>query len=725
MAFCLSPAKAQESTRPAEDPLPLETVVVVASRIPRPLSDVAAQVTVIDAADIERLMIEDPDALTAYLPGVDVEVSGSRFGDTGINLRGVGGNRVAIERDGIPVPDRFAIGAFSDSGRSLADTDRIKRIEVLNGPASVLYGSDAIGGIVAIQTWDPSDLLARTDDSTYLQVRGGYRSANASWVGSGMAAWGDGPHALLLAATYRNGHELDNQRPSGWPNDPQDWDSTDVMLRYTFDTAAGNRLRLTAAGEEQDASTLMFSQLGYGRRFGTTTRLNGMDHNEGDLLSLDYQFSWGRWEQGILRLFHSSYQVEQLTLEERRAANPPIAMRRYFEYEQDYDGFDFTLFRRFAWGEASHRLGLGVELLQTESRELRDGLQTSLENGMASNVILGEEFPTRDFPFSRSRELGLFAQDEIDFGDGRWELIPALRWDRYELDPRPDALWLQHFPDTGVVAVEDEEFTPRLGLLFHAGPDWTIYGQYAHGFRAPPFEDANIGLDVALFGYRAIPNPDLLAETSDGYEIGVRRIVGGNSFSLAAFHTDYDDFIETRALIGVDPMDGYLVFQSRNIDRARVRGLDLRYEQALGRWHEALTGWRMTAAAYWAEGENLTSGKPLNSIAPPQAVIGLTWGSRDGVWDLAFTSVLTAGKRESDIDTTGGQRLAVPGWGTLDVTAGWQVGEGLTMRAGVFNLGDKSYWRWLDVANLAADDPMIPVLSMPGRNYALSMVVSF
>jgi hemoglobin/transferrin/lactoferrin receptor protein len=83
-----------------------------------------------------------------------------------------------------------------------------------------------------------------------------------------------------------------------------------------------------------------------------------------------------------------------------------------------------------------------VQWLQTDTSELRDGLQTNLLTGSSSNVVLGETLPVRDFPNSRSRELGLFLQDEISMAGGNWELIPAIRWDDYQLDPGPDEIWL-------------------------------------------------------------------------------------------------------------------------------------------------------------------------------------------------------------------------------------------------------------------------------------------
>jgi len=705
--------------------LVLDPIVVVASKSPRPLSEVAAQVTVITADDILAGMAEDLDGMLKYEPGLDMEIAGTRFGATSINVRGVGGNRVAIEIDGIPVRDGFSIGAFSNGGRVLVEPDRIKRVEVLYGPASVMYGSDALGGVMAISTWDPADLVSGDDSSVWLGLKGGYQSMNDSWVGSGVAAWKQGAHGLLAAATWRKGHELDNQAPAGTPDDPQDWDSTDFMFRYTYDTSSGNRFRLSAERTEREVRSEVNSLLGFGRRFQNTTELLGDDRDESRRLSLDYEFSVGGWQQSVVRLFNVVHETDQLTLEERAKALRPVDLKRRFFYKQDISGVELNLSREEQWGSSTHRIGLGAEWLHTDITELRDGLQTSLIDGSSTNVILGEEMPVRDFPKSRTDDIGLFMQDEIAFADGLWEIIPALRWDYYKLDPRPDSIWLEDNPDTEVVEVEENQFTPRLGVLYHPGDTWTFYGQYSRGFRAPPFEDANIGFDIPLFGFRAIPNPDLKSETSNGFELGLRRMTGGSRLSLTGFYSDYDDFIESRVLIGRDPETGDLIFQSRNIDKARIYGFDIRYDQDLESWNEALQGWLLKTAAYWAKGENRETDQPLNSIAPPQAVIGLSWVSADLHWDFAVTGTFTGAKDKDDIDGTDGERFATPSWGVLDLTAGWRPSQWIELRAGVFNVADKRYWRWLDIANLDSNDPMIPLLSRPGRSYSITARLSF
>jgi hemoglobin/transferrin/lactoferrin receptor protein len=425
----------------------------------------------------------------------------------------------------------------------------------------------------------------------------------------------------------------------------------------------------------------------------------GDDRDESRRISADFDFSTKNWQHGTVRVFNVRHDTDQWTYEERGKAPSPVQIDRRFQYAQDLAGAEFSMFREADWGRAGHRVGLGAQWVRADITEKRDGLQTSLLDGSSTHVILGEEMPVRDFPNSRTDKFGLWIQDEISLADGRWEVIPALRWDRYDLDPKPDPVWTQDNPETEVVSLTESRITPRLGVIYHPSDQWSVHGQYSEGFRAPPFEDANIGFDIPLFGFRAIPNPDLESETSKGVELGLRRFGPVSRMSFTVFRTDFDDFIESRVLIGRD--------------------------QDLSAWSTHLEGWMLNLAAYWAEGENRQSLEPLNGIAPPQAVAGLSWASADARWDVSLAATFTLAKDESDIDQTDGSRFATPDWAVFDFTVGWRPFAWLDLRAGVFNLGDKTYWRWLDVANLESDDPMIPLLSRPGRSYSISARVVF
>jgi len=127
-----------------------ETIVVTATRIPTPQAQVASSITVITAADIEAKDLQTlPDALQ-YVPGMNIVQTGGPGGQTSVFMRGTNSNHVKVIVDGIDVSDPSNSDDSFDFGQFL--TPDIERIEVLRGPQSGLYGSDAIGGVINIIT---------------------------------------------------------------------------------------------------------------------------------------------------------------------------------------------------------------------------------------------------------------------------------------------------------------------------------------------------------------------------------------------------------------------------------------------------------------------------------------------------------------------------------------------------------------------------------------------
>lgn len=143
LAATASMAAAQTSESP-------ETVVVTATRVPTPKAKVASSITVITAKDIaEKQQQTLPDVL-AEVPGLNVVQSGGPGSQTSVFMRGADSNHVKVLVDGIDVSDPSSPVGTYDFGQFL--TPDIARIEVLRGPQSGLYGSDAIGGVINIIT---------------------------------------------------------------------------------------------------------------------------------------------------------------------------------------------------------------------------------------------------------------------------------------------------------------------------------------------------------------------------------------------------------------------------------------------------------------------------------------------------------------------------------------------------------------------------------------------
>ncbi len=595
---------------------PLETVVVTATRGPRPVRDVAATVTVKQAADMRAELSRDIKDLIRYEPGISVANSAGRFGLSGFNVRGIDGDRVLIEVDGVPVSDAYSIGSFASAGRDFVDLESLKQVEILRGAASSLYGSDAIGGVVAFITKDPEDYVDADGGPTGAEARAAWYDADDSFAATATGAWRGEAMSALLQYTRREGQELDNQGEvfsqdsTRTAPDPQDYESNNVLGKLAWEFADGQRLKLTAEALRDDTFTDAIS----GRRtqaLGPTTvqtlDLTGDDSRDRNRVALDHTFSLdaaiadeGSW-QAYWQDSETVQHTEELRLNSGAGPAFETLRRRRASFEQEVLGGELTLRKRFESGAVAQTLTYGIEFTSTDTEQMRDGSQTNLATGEVTNVVLPDTFPVRDFPLTETIEAAAFVQDEIELGQGRWMLVPGLRADYYDLDPTADEIFTEDNPLSDPVGIDHTNVSPKLGIIRRFGDNASAYLQYSEGFRAPPYDDVNIGFTNIAFGYTAIPNPDLKPEESRGFEVGIRGGQGGNYYSLAAFHNDYEDFIESLVVIGVDPQSGLLVFQSQNIAEARIYGvefrggLDIRRLQRIAGWLEAALEHRLGA----------------------------------------------------------------------------------------------------------------------------------
>jgi hemoglobin/transferrin/lactoferrin receptor protein len=704
-------ATAQAAAPEDEAPLELDRIetVAVATRLDRPRDEVVGLVEVVDAAELAKRNARDAADVVRYLPGVSVEGAGTRFGSQGFTVRGVGGDRVTVEIDGVPQNDHFAVGAFANATAGFIDPDLIQRIELLRGPASTLYGSDALGGVVAIRTRSPNDLLGR-DGGPAGSLRATHASADASLTYSGLIAAGGERFGVLLGATSGAGEELDHAAPASVRNDPQTWDRDDALAKLAWNLPDAASLELTLRRARGTTDTDIRSLLGRGR-FATTTELTGDDAQARDQTALRWVFgARGLFTRGVLGVWTQDTDFDQRTVQLRGLANPVTREERRFRFSQATTGLALDL---EGYGDAlgvSHRLGMGLEATRTATRERRDGINHNLTTGTSSATILGETFPVRDFPNSDTDELGVYLVDEFDVATDV-TVIPGLRLDYYHLAPTPDAIYRADNPGTTPTAITDHALSPKLGVEWDAAEGLDLYAQYARGFRAPPFEDVNIGLDIPLFGYRAIPNPALRAETSDGFEVGLRFNTPRTRIEVALFLTDYQDLIESRVNLGLDPVLNLTLFQSQNRRHARIHGV----EASARHRFDALT---LHSALAYTEGEDRDTGAPLNGIDPPELVLGVEFGP--GRWTVEALATLVAAKDEvEDPGTT--VLFRTPGYASYDLYANWSPWDALTLTLGIRNLTDHRHWRWSAVQGFAANDPVVDLLSDPGRNLSLGI----
>lgn len=713
------PLARPDSVGPVAAAVELEEVTVYARRL-TPVARVAATVTVIDSQEMAASLVADVKQMVRYEPGLTVGNDPFRFGLDSFAIRGLGGNRVAVEVDQIPAASGFAVGSYSNAGRRFVDLAFVDRVELLRGPASSLYGSDAIGGIVSMRTLRPASLLGGADGYA-VRTEAGYASADDGWHAALIGATQAGPGELLAGYVRREGQELDTA--ADVKPDPRDYTADSALLKYEFTGLGSGPLTLTAEGSQvrQDSSVDAF--LGLPGRFVNTTELTGHDEVRRYRLSVDQNLgATAAFDTLDWRAYWQGTDTQQVTFELRKAVpprTPPLQIDRSFDYNDHMFGADATAVKALAAGSTTHEVVYGFEAAQTRIEERRNGLQTNLTNGSTTVTILGETLPVRDLPITDVTEVGVFAQDEIAASGARWTLVPALRLDYYRLDPKADAIYRADNPHSTAVGLDDYAFAPKLGATWQFSDALHGFLQYAHGFRAPPPEDVNIGLELPLFNIRAVPNPELKSERSDGYEAGLRWQSQAVQATTSVYYNSYRDFIESKVNLGPDPVTHVTLFQSQNVAEARIYGAELSLAVQAESWSPRLAGWSGHLSAAWSRGDDLTRHEPLNSVQPSTAVAGLRYDSPARRWGSEL--VVTAVDAKQRVDDSRVDLYETDGYVTVDWLLQFNLGHGLALNAGLFNLGNASYIEWADVQGRAANDPLLPYYTRPGRHASVTL----
>ncbi|MEF7615537.1 TonB-dependent receptor [Aquincola sp. MAHUQ-54] len=254
----------------AQSPAPADTVVVTASRIAQPLSQVLADMSVLDRVDIERSGAASVADLLARLPGIEISRSGGPVGTTGVFIRGSETRHVAVFIDGQRIDSQSTGGALWEQ----VPLEQIDRIEVVRGPAAAVYGSDAVGGVVQFFT-------RRGEGKPLVSAGVSLGSRQAAKVHAAVSgAAGALDYALSASHDRSDGF---NSRPIPTANPDDDgWRRSAMHARVGARVAEGHRVEATLTASnirsQYDA-------------FGTTT-----DDDTGRHMLRSGALSWqGRW----------------------------------------------------------------------------------------------------------------------------------------------------------------------------------------------------------------------------------------------------------------------------------------------------------------------------------------------------------------------------------------------------------------------------------------------
>ncbi|MEO0463160.1 MAG: TonB-dependent hemoglobin/transferrin/lactoferrin family receptor [Pseudomonadota bacterium] len=723
---------ATEADAPQDSPENYEKITVTATRTPLMVEEAPATVTIIDAEDIADQLATDIKDLVRFEPGVTVRRAPARFGaalgTTGrarnedFVIRGIGGNRVLIQVDGIRSPQGFSFGA-QDVGRGgFTDVSLVKSVEILRGPASALYGSDGLAGAVSFTTSDPTDLIGT--DALGGFARAQYSSDDNEFVETLALAGQTGDLSAMIAYTRRDFSELDNRGEVGGvgpmrtaPN-PQDGQSNALLGKIVWNNGA-HRLRLTGEWVDTQVDSNVLSGQGPVFLFGpaptwNVDRLDASDRTERVRGSLDWTFTGeddAVIEYAFLSAFYQKGEDRQFAEEDRTPLSFISApdRTRINTFDNEVYGAAAEARTTFSLLGMAHTLAIGGDVSETRQEGLRDG----------SVPPTGEVFPSRAFPVTDFTLGGVFIADEIALFDGTLTLFPALRLDFYDLNPTDDPL-LPTFTPQGQ---SDSRLSPKFGATLKLAHDVILFGNYAQGFLAPTPSQVNNFFENFAFGYTSAPNPDLEPETSQSWEIGARYVGDVFSLQVAGFEGTYDNFISQQVVSGSFTPQDPAVFQFVNFNEVEIDGIEIKASASFD------SGLSARLAIAYANGDVIDAAgtrTPLDTVDPFNLVAGV--GYRDPQGRYGADLILTHNARKEIGETPSapnGQDLIRPDASTIfDLTAFLEVTDAIKLRAGLFNLLNERYAVWSDVRGLT-DESIFGAFTRPGRNVSVPASFQF
>ena len=714
----------------------IEETVVISAKYPVPLSEVIGSVDSISLRDIESRQVSDLRDLLDNTIGVSVTkdvYAGRTFNNT-ISIRGMGDKRVNLLIDGV----RFG-ETYNGYGRDLVDTELLKRVEILKGPSSALYGSDGLAGAILYITKDPSDLA--TDNSFYQSLNAGYDSDNEHSKFSYLAANVGERMEGLIQITTRDLSETELHDDATKKPNPFSGKQSSIFLKGKYLISDNAGLTLTFDTQEWEGDINLSSDLGtsgYPQMISTTSAL-GDDDGSRDRVSLSFDFSAQSrlYDNGSLSIYSQETDQRQVTnLNKNILGNfvngprgpqfvpniPPTPINEFKDYifDQSIEGFALQFFKSLK-SESGIRQNIvyGAEQESIDVTRPRYRTETNLLTQAINSNIGGELYPNKTFPDTETVRTAFFINNRIDISD-KTSIVVGARHDSYELNISVDQLFKNVNPfGYSLVEQDDSKTSLKFGFIRDLGNDLSFFYQYAEGFRSPDFFNSNLSFTNFAFRYTIVPNPELGPEESEGHEFGLRGSTNNGNWSLAIYENDYKDFINSASTGFTNT--GLLRFEYQNLESVNIKGIEFQSSFNVTENLSALFGFNSST------GEQ--EGIELTNIDPDQVIMGLLWSSPSG--KLTIDSYI----KDSDESPQGlpaacGRRgcetaLELPGHVLLDSFLGYSVNNNLSIRLAIRNITDEKYWNWTSVAGSNASDSNLEYFLNPGRNYSLSIKYIF
>ncbi|EHB3784225.1 TonB-dependent hemoglobin/transferrin/lactoferrin family receptor [Salmonella enterica subsp. houtenae serovar 17:z29:-] len=611
-----------------------DTLTVTATGNPRSAFEAPMMVSVIDTADPENQTAASAADLLHSVPGITLSGTGRTNGQD-VNLRGYDRRGVLVLVDGVR--------QGTDTGHlnsTFLDPALIKRVEIVRGPSALLYGSGALGGVIAYNTVNASDLLMESRQYGF-RVFGTGGTGDHS-LGMGASAFGrtdnlDG----LIAWSSRDRGDLRQGDGSTAPNDES---INNMLAKGTWKIdgaqALSGSLRYynNAAQEPKNPQEV-----------AATSASNPM--TDRSTIQRDMQLSYKLAPQGNDWLSAES----TVYWSEARINAQNLDNTNEYREQTTKGGKVENRSRLFTDSFASHLLTYGGEYYRQEQKP--GGATTG--------------FPEAKIDFSSG-----WLQDEITLRDLPVTLLGGTRYDNYRGS------------SDGYADVDADKWSSRAGMTI-SPIDWLmLFGSYAQAFRAPTmgemYNDSKHFSIGRFYTNYWVPNPNLRPETNatQEYGFGLRfdnLMLSDDALELKAsyFDTNAKDYISTTVDFAARTTMSY------NVPNAKIWGWDVmtKYTADL---------FSLDLAYNRTRGKNTDTGEYISSINPDTVTSKLNIPLAHSGFSVGWIG--TFANRSTHVSS---QYTKQPGYAVNDFYVsyqGQQALKGMTTTLVLGNAFDKAYW---------------------------------
>lgn len=618
----------------------------------------------VDLANEEKIAVRtSPNTADALreIPGVLVQKTTAGHGSP--IIRGLIGKDVLLLYNGIRLnKPTFRFGA--NQYMNTINVEGLDQIEIVKGPGSVMYGSDAIGGLINMvspeMSFDDNDQKFRTTVSLR------YGSADNSRIFNAAVSKRTGRILLLAAFGAREignlqaGKKIGVQKPTGY----DEWD-TNFKIGYqinettSFDldflTVFQNAVPRYDKYETGQYQTFVYDPQ---NRYLTAFTLRSNPSNCRWINSLQWNFS---------------YQLEQEGTVEIKTDQSAVTKN-----QNDLTTLGSTL-QIYSILSANHILTYGYELYWDKIKSS----QTTEDNGAIERL-------RGNFPDGSSyTSLGLFLNDNYIINQN-FDLTAGVRWSQIFLSSQlgePFGNYDGKFSDlTGTIGLS---YRPKFGFNFVIN--------YAKGFRAPNFNDT-VALKVSNSGVDA-PNPGLAPEKCHNFEAGIKLNQEKFTGSLFLFYNRLIDIIDRyrgsynghgffdENRNGVRDSDEVDIYQKRNATRTYIAGWELSGNIKLSS-QLAFNGF-----LFWTYGQNITFNEPMSRIPPLMGMAAIVYQPKNFLQLEPFFRAAQNQDRLSarDIDDSRIPEGGTPGWFTINFRTTLKIENKISVSITLENITDETY----------------------------------